>query len=230
MKIMKCEQGSVEWMLARCGVPTASEFDQLVTPKFEVRKGEMPKTYLARKLAEKWLGGPLPGFGSIDMEFGQILEQEAIPWLELEHGVTVQRVGFITTDDGRIGCSPDGLIGEDCGLEVKCPNPHTHVKYLLNGKVPDEYITQVFGGMLVTRFKKWRFLSYCRNFPALDITVEWDVESGAALFEAIDAFNRTLADAWNRLCEINGGEPKRPEFKPQPQPERVYQLQDDIIP
>lgn len=215
MKINPSEQGSLDWMLARCGIPTASEFDQLVTPKWEIRKGEMPKTYLARKLAEKWIGGPLPGFGSIDMEFGQILEQEAIPWLELEHGITVQRVGFCTTDDGKIGCSPDGLIGDDCGLEVKCPNPHTHVKYLLAGKLPDEYAAQVHGGMLVTGRPRWRFISYHRHLPALDITVERDDVCGSALYEALEAFNDAFDAGWDHLCEINGGPPAKPTPKVQ---------------
>ena len=57
MIISKHPQGSIEWMQARAGIPTASEFDNLVTPKWEVRTGQMPKTYLARKLAEWWQGG-----------------------------------------------------------------------------------------------------------------------------------------------------------------------------
>jgi len=152
------EQGSVSWMQARAGIPTASEFDSLVTPEFKVRTGEMPKTYVAKKLAEAWLGGPLLTFNTFDMDAGQILEEEAIPWWELEFGQTVQRVGLVTTDDGRVGCSPDGLL-ENCGLEIKCPKPETHVGYLLKGDLPKDYRAQVHGGMYVTGYPQWNFLS-----------------------------------------------------------------------
>jgi Na+/alanine symporter len=65
MKIHEAGQGSVEWMQARSGIPTASEFDALVTPKWKVKTGDGPKTYLAKKLAEWWLGGPLASFNTI---------------------------------------------------------------------------------------------------------------------------------------------------------------------
>ena len=110
-------QNSLEWLQARSGIPTASEFDALVTPELKIRTGETPTSYLHKKIAEAWQGGPLPQFQGLDMEFGHIREEEAIPWFELEYGVPVQRVALVTTDDGRIGCSPDGLIGEDGGIE-----------------------------------------------------------------------------------------------------------------
>src|SRR5438105_15750612 len=106
------QQGSLEWLAARAGIPTASEFDQLLTPAFEIRKGQMPATYLARKVAEKWLGGPLPGFSSLDMEFGKIRQEEALPWYELEFAETVQRVGLVTNDDARVACPADEPIGQ----------------------------------------------------------------------------------------------------------------------
>jgi len=103
MKIVECQQQSVEWIEARCGIPTASEFDCLISPDGKPREGETPKTFLCRKLAEAW-NGPLPGFGSFATEQGQILEGEAIPWAEFEFGWKIERVGLVTTDDGRIGC------------------------------------------------------------------------------------------------------------------------------
>ena len=60
MKIIPVQQNSLEWLVARSGLPTASEFDNLISPKFEPRKGQMPESYLAQKLAERWIGGPLP--------------------------------------------------------------------------------------------------------------------------------------------------------------------------
>ena len=213
MIIVDVAPGSVDWHMARAGIPTASEFHNLVTPKFEIRKGEMPKSYLARKLAEKWLGGPLASFASFDMEQGQILEQEAIPWYELEYSATVERPGFITTDDGLCGCSPDGWLVSGvgpCGLEIKCPQPETHVKYLLNGTVPDDYLAQVHGGMSVTGASAWQFVSYRRKFPSLVLRVERNDRIQGVLQLALAEFNALLSDAYNRLCEMNGGPPRRP--------------------
>jgi hypothetical protein len=194
--------------MARAGIPTASEFKNLVTPAFKARTGEMPKTYLAEKLAEWWIGGPLPGFGSWATEQGQILENEAIPWFELEYSKAVTRPGFITTDDGRIGCSPDGIIGQDCGLEVKCLEPTAHTKLLLTGDISD-YVAQVAGGMLVTGFKKWVFLAYRRGFPNLVLEVKQDEKAESVLKGALDAWLADFEAGKERLQTINGGPPRR---------------------
>jgi len=198
------------------GIPTASEFDNLVTPLWKQRKGEMVETYLAKKLAERWLGRPLASFSGGAAEQGTVLEGEAIPWYQCFADVTVQRVGFITTDDGRIGCSPDGLITPQLGIEVKCPEAHTHIKYLLAGKLPDAYAAQVQGSMLVTGAVEWMFLSYCRLFPPLLLTIKADPDAHDALSEALDAFNARLDSEYARLIELNGGPPLPREVRATP--------------
>lgn len=216
MKVFNFEQGSVEWCQARAGLPTASEFKNLVTPKWKVRTGEMVETYLAEKLAEAWQNAPLNKYNTFDMDAGSLLENEAVPWLEISRECKVDRIGFITTDDGRIGCSPDGLIGDDCGLEVKCPSVHVHVKYLLGGVVPDEYLPQVQGGIYVTGRPLWVFESYCRHFPKLALVAKRDEEAQECLHEALTLFLGRFDRAMERLIEINGGPP--PHMKPKPQP------------
>lgn len=235
MKILDVKQGSVDWLIARSGIPTASEFDALLTPKFKVKTGDGPRTYLCKKLAEAWQGGPLMATqGAWAMEQGQILETEAIPWYSLEFNKDVQRVGFITSDDGKYGCSPDGLVAADCGIEIKCPQLHTHVGYVLDGVVPDEYTVQVHGSMFVTGFPRWQFLSYRRHFPHLLITVERDEEIQEKIAEAIGTFQESFDDAWSILCDRNGGAPKRRVWtppSPEPEPAAPYVMaQDDIIP
>ena len=202
------QQNSLEWLVARAGIPTASEFDNLVTPEWKIRTGATPRSYIARKLAEAWLGGPLPGHMTIDMDIGRILESEAIPYYELTTNQQVQRVGFITTDDGKVGCSPDGML-DGCGLEIKCPAAHTHVGYLLNGTLPKEYAAQVHGGMFVTGFDRWVFMSYCRRFPPLILTVKRDEGIQETLLEATGLFLADFECAWGELVERNGGLPKR---------------------
>lgn len=208
------EQGSVEWQILRSGIPTASEFSDFLTSDFELRDGKMIKTYIARKLSEAWIGGPLASLNVFDMEQGHILEEEAVPWFELEYNTPVQRVAFVTTDDGRIGCSPDGLIGDDFGIEIKCPRIETHVGYLLAGKLPTEYAAQVHGSMFVTGRKEWRFLSYCRRMPKLVLTIQRDEEIQKKLAESLAKFLTMFDEAMARLTKINGGRPKvkAPDF------------------
>jgi hypothetical protein len=203
------EQNSLEWLQARSGIPTASEFDNLVTPEFKIRTGQTPATYLNKKLAEAWQGGPLPQFQGIDMEFGHIREEEAVPWFELEYGVQVQRVALVTTDDGRIGCSPDGLIGDAGGLEVKCPAAHTQVEYILAGTLPKDYAAQVHGSLFVTGRAWWKFLSYRRGFPPLVLEVERDDAIRQVLADALGQFLERFDKGMARLCELNGGLPHR---------------------
>ena len=198
MKIIDCIQGSEKWLLARAGKPTASEFDNLITPLGKPTTGQGRQSYLLKKVAERAMGYPLQTFAGGALEQGSILEGEALPWLEFAKNLKVNRVGFCTTDDGRIGCSPDGLIGEDGGIEIKCPEPHTHLKYLLDGKIPADYVAQVQGSLFVTGRAWWYFLSYNRNFPALFLKIEPDpafqAALGAALKTFLEEFDKKYAD------------------------------------
>jgi YqaJ-like viral recombinase domain len=203
--IHDCEQGTLEWTKLHFGIPTASGLDNLLTPEFELRKGETPKTYLYKKVAEKLQGRPLIDLSasSFMLEQGMIVESEARPWYALEYDKHVRQVGFITTDDGRFGCSPDGLIeGEDCGLEIKSPAAHTHVKYLVNGVLPKEYTAQVLGSMFATGFKKWVFVSYRRGFPALVLEIQRDQKAMDAIARAIDSFHSEFQRAMTRIQNI----------------------------
>lgn len=175
MKIIDCRQNSPEWTQARLGKVTASEADALVSPEGKIRTGAGPQAYLYRKLTEKILGFQLNDFGgSFDMTNGSLIENEALPWLAFAHDFPVERVGFCTDDAGRYGFSPDGLIGEDGGVEVKSPRPDTHLQYLMEGVVPKDYVVQVQFSLYVSQRKWWKFLSYSRQFPQLLIHVEPD--------------------------------------------------------
>ncbi len=216
MIIHGCEQMTLEWIRLHFGIPTAACLDQLLTPEFELRKGEMPKTLIYKKVAEKIQNRPLIDLSqsSFMMEQGMIIEEEARPWFELEYEKKVTRVGFITTDDGRVGCSPDGLILGDagidgcmidprnCGIEIKCPAAHTHVKYLVNGVLPKEYVAQVYGSMFVTGFKKWIFVSYRRGFPSLVLEIPTQQAIMDKIASAVDSFHREFDLSLIRIMKM----------------------------
>lgn len=210
-------QGSVDWELLRAGKVTASEMDSLITPLGKIRSGEGVKTYLTKKVAEIWLGGPLPSANFWDGEQGQFLEEIAKPAFTLQTGMEIENVAFISSDDERAGCSPDGILGDSLGLELKCPHIETHIRYLLDGKLPPDYIAQVQGSMFVTGFKQWKFCSFRRNFPLFILTIDRDEEFCDSLGEAISLFNEDVSAALGTLTRLNGGPPKQ-RAKPVPTP------------
>jgi hypothetical protein len=223
------DQRSIEWNAIRAGVITASECAVLLTEKGKVSASKGVDTYLSVKLAEMVIGGQLPQVGgSFAMDYGTILEDEAIPLFNLTNDQEIRKVAFILSDDGRCGCSPDGLIGDDTGIEIKCPLIQTHIKYLLAGDLPPDYFAQVHFSMFVTGFKRWKFLSYHRQLKPLLITVERDEAVQAVIGEAVGNFVAKLDASWKLLCEKNGGEPVRNRFR-----EEVInpkENKDDIIP
>ena len=202
MVISPHPQGSVEWLKARLGVVTASELDNLVTPEFKLRTGETPKSYLAKKVAEKLTGDYMDGLSTFDIEQGTILEEEARPWLAMELDCDIERVGLITREDGRCGCSPDGIISNNVGVEIKCPKASTHAKYLLNGELPKEYAAQVHVSMYVTGFAKWFFVSYHRKMPKLVLLVERDEAIQERIHEAVTKFISEMDAALEKIQKI----------------------------
>lgn len=168
------EQGTPEWFALRLGIATASRFDSIITPA----KGELSKQsdgYLRELLAE-WLSGrAAESYTSGWMERGKEVEAEARAFYAFERGGDVQQVGFVYHDEARmIGCSPDGLLGDDGMIEIKSPAPKTHIGYLLDGGLPLDYRPQVQGSLLVTGRAWCDFLSYCEGLPPLLVRVEPD--------------------------------------------------------
>jgi hypothetical protein len=206
MKILELKQGTPEWLDARLGLVTASELDALISPTWKIRQGDGVRTYLYRKIAEAWCCKPVNTFGSFATEQGQVLEPEARPYFELAYDCEVStKAGFIVGDDGRCGCSPDGLIvGQDCGLEIKSPQETNAVRYAIEGVLPADYELQVHGSMYVTGFPRWHFLSYSRHLPKFHTVVERREDRCEIIKEALELFYAKFDAEWerlNNLCE-----------------------------
>jgi len=186
-------QGGAEWIAARLGLPTASQFHRILTPK-TLKPSEQAVGYLHELLAEWLLGEPVSPEVSQFMERGQELEEQAVAWYEMQHDVTVDRVGFCLLDDRRAGCSPDGLIGTDGGLEIKCPSAAVHVGHLLDVDA-GRYTLQIQGGLWITEREWWDFVSYHPTLPVASLRVHRDERIIAALASAVGAFSARLAEA-----------------------------------
>src|ERR1700743_2749888 len=129
MKIHNCLQGSSEWLNLRAGLPTSSEFDRIITPSG--KPSDAFDGYLYDLLAERIMGRPRKQAITLWMERGSATEAEARSFYEFQTDNVVEQVGLITNDEGTIGASPDGMVGEDGLVEIKCPSDGIHCMYLL---------------------------------------------------------------------------------------------------
>lgn len=203
MILLDCEQGSDEWFSARCGVITASSLNQIITPSTK-KPSAQSESYMDKLIAEKLTGIKTSIKSSEWMDRGVELETEARLYYSCI-AEDVKEVGFIYKDDKRlVGCSPDGLMTNK-GLEIKCPAPHTQVKYLLSGELPTEYVCQVQGSMYVTGLDKWDFLSYHPDMPPLLLTVNRDDEFCAALDGLLSEFTERMSEKLAKIEKMRGG-------------------------
>lgn len=198
-KIHDVEQGTPEWLKVRMGMVTASDLDRLLTPAFEIRKGKMPKSLMHSKMAEGLRGLPNPGFSSFATEEGQELEIEARSRFALDEDHKMKNVGFVENEEARFGCSPDALLDDDGGLEIKCPFPQTHVKYLDEEILPEDYACQVHGSMFATGRTWWKFYSYHRRMQPFILTVQRDEAICAKIQEALTGFYAKYDEAMAKL-------------------------------
>ena len=174
MDIVDCEQGSDEWFKARMGIPSASNFSRICTT---TGKWSAQADAYINELAAEVITGQRSsnGFTSDAMQRGIDLEPQARSNFEFMHDCEVYQIGFYINNNIGAGCSPDGLIGTDAGLEIKCPLGHNHLAYLRGGVLPTKYIQQVQGSLLVTERDVWHFYSYHPDFgEQLMVTVERD--------------------------------------------------------
>lgn len=185
------EQRSAEWFAQRAGKFTGSRFvDVLARNK---RTGEPLKAYhdlIWQVVVERMTRQPVEGASGYALQWGQDVEPFAREAYEFETGSIVTESEFINHPAFDFaGCSPDGLIGDDKGLEMKCPKSSAvHLERFIDG-VPEEYIPQIQGCMWVTGRKSWDFVSYDPRMPEshrlLIITVQRDDEFISNLEKAV---------------------------------------------
>ena len=199
MIIHDCIQGTTAWLAIRAGIPTASCFDRILTPKGKV--STQAEKYMHRLLAERMMGHPVIEFSGPWLERGKELESDAAAYYESMREVTCERVGFVTNDAGTIGASPDRLVGEDGLLELKVPAEHTHVAYMITRAVDAEYYPQVMGQLWVTGRAWLDIMSYHPEMPPAIVRVERDEKYILTLSAAVESFSGELERRVSELRE-----------------------------
>lgn len=176
---------------ARCGHATSSEFSSVLAKG----QGKTRAAYLRRVVAEMLTGKPSETYRNAHMERGN--EQEPFGRLAYEAKTLniVEEVEFIPHPTLAAGCSPDGLIGADGGLELKSVIPAVQVETILAGGYPSEHRAQVQGNLWITERKWWDFGSFCPDMPTPELRlyvfrVERDEDYIAKLEAEVTAFVR----------------------------------------
>ena len=192
------QQGSLEWYRARSGIPTSSAFDRIITPA----KGQISEKrhrYAAELIAERLMRWQADSLERIEhIAAGRENEPFAVAQFEAVHEISTESVGFVTTDDGRFGCSPDrvGQVAPDRAhigvvLEAKCPTVPVQMERLLFGD-QDAYRCQRLGHLLVTEADKAFFVSYNPRMPLYMVETGRDEPFIGKIKAALEQFSDEL--------------------------------------
>lgn len=160
------EQGGAEWLRSRIGIVSGSRFkDVLTEPKSKTDKesgklSQTAETYLY-ELVSMILTDEAPSFSSAATDWGHQYEPLARLEYEIMTDNNVTETGFFLHDSRKIGASPDGLVGDDGMIEIKCPyNSVNHVRTVVAGEMPKEHIAQVQGNLWINGRQWCDFISF----------------------------------------------------------------------
>lgn len=166
MIITDIAQGTEEWRQMRLGKVTASRVADIIA-RTKTGYSASRANYLTELVLERVTGIPADRFQSEAMRQGTELEPLARATYEFETDSVVEQIAFATHPDIPMsGASPDGLVGEDGLIEIKCPQPAAHLDVLLTDTVPAKYITQMMWQMAVLGRQWCDFVSFNPSFPA----------------------------------------------------------------
>lgn len=164
MNVIDCKQGSEEWLAARCGMVTASNINCIMSKK----ENSKTRNDYKNRLADEIITGKYDEnrFISDAMLWGIEHEDEAKNAYSLHSGNAVENVGFVIHPFiPKAGASPDGLVGSDGLLEIKCPNTETHLKYIKEGRIPPRYVNQITFQLACTNRDWVDFVSFDPRSP-----------------------------------------------------------------
>jgi hypothetical protein len=205
-------QYSVEWDNVKCGVLSASKIEKIITPsKMKFAENDGCRDLVDNIACQRLLGKRSSEFLSYDMRRG-LVEEETARDLYSKNYAPVKECGFITNNEWGflLGASPDGVVGEDGGIEVKSRYPRLQFGVIRSAKVPDEFRFQVQTTLLITKRPWWDFISYAGGMNMLTIRVEPDksvqdpILEAATIFEervkvAVEEYGNRIADKTLRI-------------------------------
>ena len=197
-------QRSDEWFKARLGKVTASKISDAIA---KLKSGEPAATrrnYMAQLLCERLTGKASESYTNSAMQWGVDNEDKAREMYQFISGNDVQEIGFVDHPTIKMsGASPDGLIGDDGLIEIKCPNTATHIDYINSGTVPAEYKNQMLFQMSCTNRKWCDFVSFDPRLPGnlqlFIIRYDLDKDQEKIILDGINNFLSELDETEKKL-------------------------------
>lgn len=165
MNVINHHQGTPEWLQARVGLVTASRVADVIA-KTKSGPSASRAGYLGELVAERLTGvTAASAYQNDDMRRGIELEPDARFAYEVRQGQVVAECGLVLHPTMRAGASPDGLVGDDGLVEIKCPRTHVHIEYLEGNRPPPKYVPQMAWQCICTGRAWVDFVSYDPRMP-----------------------------------------------------------------
>jgi hypothetical protein len=207
------EQGSDEWLAARCGLLTASTIGKLITPKLQVADNETSRGLIETLVAERITGHIDPIYPNADMQRGTLDEPYARD-LYAEEYAPVTEIGFaVRTINGyRLGASPDGLVRNLGGIEIKSRSPKLQLKTILTGEIPAANLAQIHACLFVLQRDWWDYCSYAGGWPLFVKRVHRDPRWDAVITDALEKFEEDAALMIATYTAATAGSPVAPRI------------------
>jgi hypothetical protein len=202
MEILDCDQNSDEWMLARCGIVTASQMKTVLANGKGGGESVTRRKYLYQLAGEILTGEPAETFSNHHMQRGHDLEDEARNYYALVTDNRPARVGFIR--NGKKGCSPDSLVGDAGILEIKTALPSILIDLIFRDQFPPEHKAQTQGQLWIAEREWIDLIVYWRGIPAFIKRATRNEPYIENLSGEVDRFNDELESIVAKLRSYGG--------------------------
>lgn len=201
------EQRTESWYAIRAGKVTASRVAEVVA-KTKTGYSASRANYMAQLVCERLTGQQSEGYSNAAMQWGTETEPLARSAYEMKADVFVKEEGFVVHPTIEMsGASPDGLVGDEGLIEIKCPNTATHIENLLSNKAPANYVIQMQWQMACTGRKWCDFVSFDPRMPddlkIMIVRVERDDEHIATLESEVIKFLGEVEEKVNQLKQLS---------------------------
>lgn len=197
------EQGTPEWFAVRAGKVTASRMADVMA-RTKTGYGAARANYMADLICERLTGAKTEGFTNAAMQWGTDVEPQARAAYSFLTDATVTETGFhLHQTIADLGASPDGMVGDDGLLEIKCPNTSTHLDTLLGESVPQKYLLQMQTQMACTGRQWCDFVSFDPRLPhELQVWIKRVPRDGSLIGEIEAEATRFLAEMTEKLAAL----------------------------
>ena len=198
-------QGSPEWLAARLGKATASRVSDVIA-KTRTGWGASRANYMAALIAERLTGTPAESYTNAAMQHGLDTEPQAKAAYAFCYDAEIVETGFVPHHSIEMaGASPDGMVGDDGLIEIKCPNTATHIETLLGAEIPDKYIVQMQFQMACAGRAWCDYVSFDPRMPArLSLFVKRVMRDDSRIAELETALRDFLKELDAKLAALNG--------------------------